>query len=63
MEIKDTFGGSKEDNRYRAPADTGDAQLASITLSLNIGQAPVASKKREEIPNQEEILREALKEV
>lgn len=55
MEIKDTFRGSKEDNRYRAPADTGDAQLASITLSLNIGQAPVASKKREEIPNQEEI--------
>ena len=55
MEIKDTFPGSKEDNRYRAPADTGDAQLASITLSLNIGQAPVASKKREEIPNQEEI--------
>ena len=63
MEIKDTFWGSKEDNRYRAPADTGDAQLASITLSLNIGQAPVASKKREESPNQEEILREALKEV
>ena len=63
MEIKDTFPGRKEDNRYRAPADTGDAQLASITLSLNIGQAPVASKKREESPNQEEILREALKEV
>ena len=46
MEIKDTFRGSKEDNRYRAPADTGDAQLASITLSLNIGQALVASKKQ-----------------
>ena len=49
MEIKDTFGGSKEDNRYRAPADTRDAlpsYVASITLSLNIGQALVASKKQ-----------------
>ena len=30
MEIKDTFGGSEEDNRYRAPADTRDAQLCGI---------------------------------